>query len=163
MKNEIKQHLDKLNITCQYFTHEPVTSVDRGKEIYAHEGIEGIHVKNLFLRNKKGSQHYLLTVMADKEIDLKKISELVEDRKLGFASEDRLWKYLEIKPGSVSPLALVNDTERHVKVVFDEDIFKNDKIHIHPGINSQSVVMDTKDLQMYVESLSYEIFYIETT
>lgn len=159
MQDLITQQLEKLQIPYEHFEHEPVFTAEEGRKIYQQSGIQGAHVKNLFLRNKKGSQHYLVTVMADKDVDLKELSETVEDRKLGFASPERLDTYLRIKPGSVSPLALVNDAEKHVKVVFDEDIRNAEKIHIHPGINTESVVIAVEDLEQFVTSLDYEIFW----
>ncbi len=161
MQTQIQQKLEVLSISYEHFVHDPVTSVEIGKTIYKKEGIDGIHVKNLFLRNKKGSQHYLLVVLADKDVDLKDISTKVDDRKLGFASEERLWKYLQVKPGSVSPLALIHDKEVHVKVIFDEAIFEVDKIHIHPGINTESIVVSTQALKLYIESIGQSIQLIE--
>ena len=161
IQERIIHQLEALDIEFEHFRHEAVTSVAIGKEIYAREGIQGIHVKNLFLRNKKGSQHYLVTVLADKEVDLKKLSDTLEDRKLGFASSERLQKHLGIAPGCVSPLALINDTQLHTKVVFDADIDSSEHIHIHPGINTASVVITVKDLVRFVECLGFEIFWTE--
>ena len=161
MSNSILSLLDQLGISYQHFTHEPVFTCEEGVDIYAQHGITGGHVKSLFLRNKKGSQHYLAMVLADKQVDLKELSSQVEDRKLGFASPERLDKYLCVKPGSVSPLALIHDTERHVKVIFDADVQEMESLHIHPGINTESVVLAVSDLQKYVEHLEYEIQFIE--
>lgn len=147
----ILQALRELSIEFTHYYHEPVYTCEAAVEVYAREGIEGAQAKNLFLRNKKGDQHYLVVMAADKPFDIKAFSETVQDRKLGFASPERLWQYLQTKPGSVSPLNLVFDTEDHVRVVLDADFMTSDGMHFHPGTNEQTVYLQRKCLERWLD------------
>jgi len=159
---EILEYLDSAGFEYQLFEHESVTSVAVGKDIYTQNNIPGIQVKSLFLRNKNGKQHFLLIVPAEAEVDLRDISEQAQAKKLGFASQERLWKYLQVKPGSVSPLSLVNDSDRHVIVLFDQQVLEADMVHLHPGDNTKSVALAMTDLKDLMKSMSYEILIVQT-
>lgn len=117
--------------------------------------------KNLFLTNDKGTRHFLVTIAHDKRADLKKLGEYLGERHLRFASAERLKKYLGLTPGSVSPLGLINDTEREVRFLIDEDLLAQEKLYIHPNINTATVAIPTLDFKRLIGSLGYSIQPLE--
>lgn len=156
---DIYEVLQELGIEYEKYDHPPVFTCEEAEKYYSN--IEGAQIKNLFLRNKKGKQHYLLVVLSEKTVDLLKIAEIVNDHKLGFASPERLFQYLNLTPGSVSPFGLINDTENHTKVLVDQDILKHEKVHLHPNINTSSLVISVEDLQKYLANCGNEFSFVK--
>jgi Ala-tRNA(Pro) deacylase len=107
--------------------------------------------KNLFLRNDSGNQHYIITIAQHKEVDLKDLRKQIGSSRLGFASEDRLMKYLKLKKGAVSPLGILNDTSMKVKVYLDEDLRDSQVIGVHPNENDETVWLSFKAIKQVVE------------
>ncbi|HOK99062.1 MAG TPA: YbaK/EbsC family protein, partial [Bacteroidales bacterium] len=103
------------------------------------------HCKNLFFRNHKGNQHYLVVFDHCHDLRIHELERRLKQGKLSFASEARMEKYLGVKPGSVSPLALINDTEKHVHVFLDENLQHATKISFHPNVNTASIVISFSD------------------
>lgn len=103
--------------------------------------------KNLFVRDDKKRNYYLITVRGAKRVDLKEFGTEHGTRRLSFASADDLKKYIGVEPGSVSPLGLLNDEERKVKFFLDSE-FKDvtGRIGIHPNENTATVWLKTDDL-----------------
>lgn len=147
--------LSKKNIQYTVYEHPPVYTVEEAKKWTSH--IPGVHCKNLFLRNRSGKQHYLFVLEEDRTVDLKALAKLIGSSNLSFASEARLYKYLKIKAGSVSPLGLINDKERHVKVFFDKELDNNELSAFHPNVNTSTIVMNTKALFQFIGDLGYQI------
>lgn len=150
--------LDFLNnegIKYKVYEHKPVYTIGEAKRLTGD--IPGVHCKNLFLRNRNGDQHYLIVLEEDREVDLRVLSQLIGAKNLSFASEERLYKYLKLEPGSVSPLGLVNDETRHVKVYFDKDLCDAEETAFHPNINTSTIVINTKELFKFIEALGYKI------
>ncbi|MCH4886010.1 prolyl-tRNA synthetase associated domain-containing protein [Acidaminobacter sp. JC074] len=140
------------------YDHPPVFTVDQAKQHTSH--LPGVHCKNLFLRNRKGKQHFLFVFQEDRQVNLKDLSDSLGTSGLSFASEERLYKYLKLKPGSVGPLGLIHDCKKHVTVYFDQQIVESEYSSFHPNINTQTIVIKTKDLLRFIESLGYTIHYI---
>ena len=110
------------------------------EEAEAHwAGIDATHCKNLFLRNQKGSRHYLVVLTASKRADLRAVADQIGDGKLSFASPERLMTHLGLTPGSVSPFGLINDREHAVRVVLDRDFQTAARLAFHPNINTRDV------------------------
>src|SRR5215218_3459049 len=93
--------LTQLAIAFDRYEHPPIATGDEGLEHW--QGIDAVHCKNLFLRNQKGTRHYLVILSVHKRADLKVVAEQIGDGKLSFASAERLKSYLGVTPGSVSP------------------------------------------------------------
>lgn len=103
--------------------------------------------KNLFIRDDKKQNYYLITVKGDKRVDLKAFRKAQQTRPLSFASEKDLMNILGLIPGSVTPLGVLNDTEMKVKVFLDEDFFKHPGlVGVHPNDNTATVWLKTEDL-----------------
>jgi Ala-tRNA(Pro) deacylase len=102
--------------------------------------------KNLFLCNRPKTSFYLLMMCADKHFATRSVSDQVGSSRLGFADEEYLEKFLDITPGSVSVLGLMNDKENRVQLLMDEDILAGEYFGCHPCINTTSLRIKTKDL-----------------
>lgn len=148
-KEEVYLKLKELNIEYLKIDHIPIYTIDEanGLDIENKEYI----AKNLFLRDDKKRNYYLLVVKSNKKIDLNDLKNKINSRRLSFASSEDLEKYLKLKKGSVTPLGVLNDVERKVKVIIDEDILKEEIVGVHPNDNDATVFMKTKDLIRIIE------------
>ena len=160
-ENEVYKILNELKIEYDIHVHPAVYTIEEAEKYT--DGMKGARVKNLFLRNGKGNCHYLLIVNHDKKINLKLLSESLGEKRLSFASENRLKKYLSVSAGSVSPLGLINDKNNEVFVVFDKELTGYDFINAHPNINTKTLTMKFQDLQRVINYIGneYSIMQIE--
>lgn len=154
----VLNYLNEKNIRYQMFEHPAVYTVEEAQK-YADD-IPGIHFKNLFLRNKNGKKHYLLVLEENRKVDLKEIAQIIHAKNLSFASKDRLKKYLDLEPGSVSPFGLLNDHERAVEVYLDSAIKEGVLVAFHPNDNTKTLVLEAADLLKILRELGYELTMI---
>ena len=157
--NNIYDALDGYNIEYTYYEHEAVPTIELAMVHKKH--IPATHCKNIFLRNHKGSKHYFVVIEQSKDVNIRHLELLLKQGKLSFASEKRLQKYLGVKPGSVSPLGLIYDTERNSKVFIDASLKEAEKLSFHPNISSASLVIKTVDLEKFLNNLEIEWEYID--
>lgn len=144
----VLEYLKNNNIDFDLHRHPPVNTV---AEAEAHwKDIKGMHCKNLFFRNNKGKRHYLLVLESHKIVDIKAINSILNER-LSFASAERLQKYLGLKPGSVSAFGLINDSEKEVNLILDQDIKEADYINFHPNINTSTLTISGADFFRFLE------------
>lgn len=108
--------------------------------------LEATVCKNLFLCNRQHTDFYLLMLPGEKVFKTKELSSQLGCSRLSFASSEEMEKYLDITPGSVSILGLMNDTENFVRLIVDEDVLKGEYVGCHPCINTSSLKIATKDL-----------------
>lgn len=153
--------LAELGIPCERYEHPPIATGDEG--LVHWEGIDAVHCKNLFVRNQKGTRHYLVILPVEKRADLRFVSEQVGDGKLSFASAERLHKYLGVTPGSVSPFGLIHDHERHVRVYLDRDLKQASRISFHPNLNTRTLVLAFVDFERFLASTWNVVKYIAVT
>lgn len=132
-------------------------------EELAAAGVENIEyiLKNLFLRNANGKQHYLAAVCGEKTVDLKVIRAQLGCSALSFASEERLQKHLGLTKGSVSLFGALNDTENTVQVVLDREILKKPLVGAHPNENTATVFLTPQDLITVLEKTGHTVTYID--
>lgn len=142
-QKELYELLNRLSIAFDYYEHPPAPTIEEAKKYW--KDIEATHCKNLFFRNHKGNQHYLVVFDHRHDLRIHELERRLKQGKLSFASEARMEKYLGVKPGSVSPLALINDTEKHVHVFLDENLQHATKISFHPNVNTASIVISFSD------------------
>lgn len=119
--------------------------------------LEGIDVKNLFVKDKE-KNYALVSMDLHKRADLKKIAAELGFGRLSFCSPDELMHFLNIAPGSVSPLCILFDTEKKVKVLFDKN-FQNQKVIIHPLRNTASISLDFNDLLKFVNHYGHDFLF----
>jgi len=141
---------------CAYhlYEHPPVFTVIEASQHCAH--IPGAHVKNLFLRNKKKTAYWLITVPEDKQVDLLLLGDRLGFGRLSFSSSADLTAMLGIQPGSVTPLAIINDQAKRIKLIFDRDLLNEQDISIHPMENKATISLKLQDLLQFLEGYRHE-------
>ena len=138
--------LDALGIPFDRTDHpdEPATTMEVCARV---DAILGVHIcKNLFLCNRQKTRFYLLIMPGDKPFKTKELSGQMGISRLSFADEEQMARLLDVHPGSVSVLGLMNDNERQVQLVIDEDVLKEEFFGCHPCENTSSIRFSTRDL-----------------
>lgn len=138
--------LDKLGVKYQRIDHEAAMTMEACEEIDQTLGDNTIICKNLFLCNRQETDFYLLLMPGDKPFKTKDLSAQIQSSRLSFAKPEYMEKYLNITPGSVSILGLMNDLEKKVNLLIDEDLLKKPYFGCHPCINTSSLKFTTEDL-----------------
>jgi Ala-tRNA(Pro) deacylase len=128
--------------------HPPVMTVNEAARLLP--ALPGARTKNLFLRDGKGTRHFLVTVPGNRVVDLRALGTAIGAGRLGFASPERLRKHLGIAPGAVSLLALCNDTAHAVEFVIDAVLWQASAVQAHPLINTATMVMAHADLVRFL-------------
>ena len=156
---DIYEFLDSKNISYERHDHPAVFTVKEAKLLSPK--LAGAATKNIFLRDKKGSRHFLVTVPQDKQMDLKALSLALDSSRLSFGSPESLKTHLGIEPGSVSLLALVNDTENNVEVFIDREIWEDTAILCHPLVNTSTLVIPRESMERFLEKTGHRVQLIE--
>jgi Ala-tRNA(Pro) deacylase len=154
----VYQRLTALQIAFSRHEHPPVATVEEAERYWAD--IDATHCKNLFLRNQKGTKHYLFILKHSKKANLRAVADQIGDGKLSFASPERLGLYLALTPGSVSPFGLINDASHHVHVVLDRDLKSAERVSFHPNINTATVTLSFGDFLRFLESCANPFQYV---
>ena len=136
--------LDRLGVSYQRIDHEAAMTMEACAAI--DEVLDATICKNLLLCNRQCTVFYLLLLPGDKHFKTSVLSKEIGSSRLSFAAPEYMEKFLDITPGSVSVLGLMNDTENHVQLLVDEDILKGEYFGCHPCINTSSLRIATKDL-----------------
>lgn len=136
--------LDSLGVTYQRIDHEAAMTMEACEEI--DRTLEATICKNLLLCNRQETQFYLPMLPGDKVFKTKNLSAQIGSSRLSFAKEEYMEQYLDITPGSLSVLGLMNDKDRMVRLLIDEDVLTGEYIGCHPCINTSSLRLRTKDL-----------------
>ncbi len=157
-ESRVYQILEELGISYTRHRHPPVYTVEEAEKHWTE--ISGAHCKNLFLRNKKGNRHYLVILEASKAADLKALNKLLGEDRLSFASGERLMRYLGLEAGAVSPFGLIQDKDKHVKVVIDEDLKKAVAVNFHPNVNTATVGLSFSDFEKFLSWSGNPIRYL---
>lgn len=148
-EKQVLNVLEDLNINYRHFSHPPIPTIEEGLKHW--KNIDAQHCKNIFFRNHKGKRHYLVIIDYQQNLAIRDLEQRLKQGKLTFASEKRLKKWLGLEPGSVTPFGLINDTENHVHVFFDENLQKAKRISFHPNTNTATVDMPFDDFMKYME------------
>ncbi len=147
-EQEVYEALGALGIAFERFAHPPVFTVEEAERYWA--GIPATHCKNLFLRNAKGTRHYLVVLGHLKRADLRALSAALGDDRLSFASPERLMRFLRLTPGAVSPFGLIHDSAREVIVVLDSDLPGTERIGFHPNVNTATITLPTAEFLRFL-------------
>ena len=136
--------LDKLKISYQRIDHEAAMTMEACAAI--DKALEATMCKNLLLCNRQCTEFYLLMLPGDKHFKTSVLSKQIGSSRLSFAGGEYMEKYLDITPGSLSVLGLMNDRDHHVKLLVDEDVLRGEYIGVHPCVNTSSLRINTRDL-----------------
>ena len=148
LEKEIRVYdfLDKLGVEYQRVDHEAAMTMEACEEIDRTLGDGTAICKNLFLCNRQETNFYLLMLPGHKKFKTKDISKQLGVARLSFAKDAYMEEYLDITPGSVSVLGLMNDTENHVQLLMDKDLVQDEYVGCHPCINTSSLRLKMDDL-----------------
>ena len=146
LKKEVRVYdlLDELDIEYWRIDHEVAQTMEDCEEV--DRILDAVICKNLFLCNRQKTAFYLLMIPDMKVFHTKDLSAQIGSARLSFASPEYMEEFLDITPGSVSVMGLMNDKERRVQLLIDEDVLGGEYIGCHPCINTSSIRLKTKDL-----------------
>lgn len=146
LEREIRVYdlLDSLGIEYLRTDHEEANTMEACNAI--DKILEVVICKNLFLCNRQETEFYLLMMPGDKPFKTKNLSKQIGSARLSFASSEYMEKFLDIKPGAVSVMGLMNDKENRVKLLIDNDVLKGDYIGCHPCVSTSSMKIKTADV-----------------
>ena len=155
MEDSLKRWLANHDIHYTLHTHPPVFTVPEAREHCGH--IPGTHCKNLFVKNKKSGQFYLITISHEKRLDLNQFRRMIGAPKVRFASPEDLSEVLGITAGAVSPIGLVNDTEDKVIFMVDKKIWNAEEICCHPNVNTETLQIPKADFHKLIKATNTKI------
>ena len=161
MREVVLEKLNTLNIEYKEITHGEVYTIEE-MDALGKEYFEGAKIcKNLFVRDQKGKKHFLVVLPEEKRAPLDIIADKIGSTRLSFASEERLMKYLKLLPGSVTPLAVINDEQNEVEVIIDEALKNEEKVGVHPCVNTSTVLLSLDDVEKYIVSCGNKFKFIK--
>lgn len=156
---DIYQFLADHQIEYERCDHPPVFTVE---DVHRYvPPLPAAKTKNLFLRDGRGRRHFLIVVEGDKRVDLKALPDFLGCRRLRFGSPERLKNYLEVDPGSVTLLAVVNDLNKDVEVIIDDDLWKADAFQFHPLVNTSTLVITRDDIKRFLNKTGHKFKIIQ--
>ncbi len=165
-KELVYNYLQTNGIQYDEYDHPEGKTIEEAMRWWRNDG--SVHCKNIFLRNHKGNQHYLVCFDCQHDLDIHDLEQRLKARlqaagkaapgKLSFASPERMMRYLGLEPGSVSPFGLINDTENHVILFLDTHLQEADSLSFHPNDCTGTVVISQGEFMRYLSLIgnSYE-------
>ena len=157
---EVYELLDKLEIPYLRVDHEAAATVDDCHEV---DEALGIHIcKNLFLCNRQKTDFYLLMMPGLKKFKTKELSAQLGTARLSFAEAEYMEAYLNITPGSVSVMGLMNDKEHRVRLLIDQELLQDEFVGCHPCVNTASLKIRMKDiLEKFLPHVGHDYTAVE--
>ncbi len=150
---DLLRRLDELKIDATTHRHPPVFTVEENKRLRGT--LPGTHIKNLFLKDKKGAL-WLVVTLEDRAIDMKDLRRRLGAAQLSFGRPEVLREALGIDPGSVTPFAVINDPDGRVTVVLDRDLMEAETVNCHPLSNDATTAIAPEDLLRFLEACGHE-------
>ena len=150
-----------LENNIEYILHEHhAVYTCKEAEKYCRD-IPGIACKNLLLRNKKGTRHFLVILPAEKQTDLKKFAEIVGESRISFAGTEVLKEKLGVVSGAVSPFGLINNVDNTIELYIDRDVYDADIVGFHPNINTATLELSKEMLYKFLQAIGHKINIID--
>lgn len=162
LEKEIKVYnlLDSLGIEYERTDHEEANTMEACNEI--DKILDVIICKNLFLCNRQATQFYLLMMPGDKPFKTKDLSKQIGSARLSFGREEFMEEYLDIKPGAVSIMGLMNDTGHHVQLLMDKPVADSEYLGCHPCVSTSSLKLKTRDiLDKFLPAVGHEPIVVD--
>lgn len=148
--------LDQLAIAYERVDHEPADTMEACREIDKILA-PAVICKNLFLCNAQQTKFYLLMIREDKKFKTKDISKQINSARLSFAPAEKMQEYLDLAPGSVSVMGLMNDKDGQVQLLVDEDVFRSEFVGCHPCVNTSSLRVKTNDIfEKFLQAVNHD-------
>ncbi len=156
---KVLEWLERAEISYTWYEHPASPTIEEAKAHWREDGSK--HCKNLFFRNHKGNRHYLVSFDCDQSLAIHDLEHRLHQGKLSFASEQRMERYLGLKPGSVSPFGLINDTEHHVHLFLDKNLQAERLLSFHPNDCRATVVISRTEFERYLSLVGNTYEYID--
>ena len=141
--NQVYAKLTELGIAYESMAHAPVMTIEDCLE--NDQKLGAVTAKNFFLATKNMKNFYLCLTRPNARFKSSDISKQIGSARLHFGPEEYLERFLKLKPGAVSPMGLIFDTEKNVRLVVDSGLFETEKLAFHPCINTETLAMKTED------------------
>ena len=152
--------LDKLGIEYVRVDHEEANTMEACEEI--DRALGTAMCKNLFLCNRQKTNFYLLMMPGDKPFKTKDLSQQIGSARLSFAEAEFMEEYLNILPGSVSVMGLMNDKEQHVQLLMDREVVESENLGCHPCVNTSSLRLSMADLmEIFLPAVAHPPIMVE--
>ena len=158
-KKKVYDYLQEAGIPYESYDHPEAPTVEIAKQHWRKDGSK--HCKNLFFRNHKGNRHYLVVFDCDRDLAIRDLEQRLKQGKLSFASEQRMDRYLGLRPGSVTPFGLINDTENHVHLFLDANLQNEEKLSFHPNDNTATVVISQTGFRQFLDGCGNSYEFLE--
>ena len=158
-KETVLTYLDALGIRYDHYDHPEAPTIDIARQYWKPDG--SVHCKNLFFRNHKGNRHYLVVFDGNRNLAIHDLEHRLRQGKLSFASEQRMERYLGLRPGSVSPFGLINDTDNHVHLLLDKNLEQAPTLSFHPNDNTCTVVISQEGFRRYLDACGNSYEFLE--
>ncbi len=155
---DLFDRLAALEIAVTTHEHPPLHTVEESKALRG--SLPGGHCKNLYLRDRR-KRNWLLVTLEDLAVDLKALPERIGSDRLSFGSPDRLMEFLGVRPGSVTPFALINDGTQRVEVVLQAALFDHALLNFHPLVNTMTCAIGPDDLVRFIEACGHSPRIVE--
>lgn len=155
---ELYALLARHGIACTHHTHPPLFTVEDSRALRGE--LPGGHVKNMFMKDKKGSI-WLATCLEDRQIRIRDLEKEVGARNLSFGREDLLWEVLGVRPGAVTPFGLINDRERRVRMLLDTGLMHHDPLNFHPLHNEATTAIGRDGFLKFLSITGHEPLMVD--
>lgn len=158
-EDAIMAFLAELGVEARLHRHPPLFTVEDSQGLRGD--LPGLHIKNMFTKDKKGGL-WLVTCLEDRRIKMKHLDKAVDAARMSFGKPELLWQALGVRPGAVTPLALMNDrAERKVHVVFDSALNTDALVNCHPLHNRATVAMSSAELHRFVAACGHAVQHVD--
>ena len=147
--DDLLSFLDRNGIAYRRCDHPAVYTVEEAARLVPP--LPGAKTKNLFLRDKPGRRHFLVCVPAERQVDLRTLSDAIGCGRLSFGSADRLMARLGVEPGAVTLFAVFNDPGRTVELFVDADLWACEAFQFHPLVNTGTLVVSREAVTRFLE------------
>lgn len=152
--------LDKLEISYLRTDHEEANTMEACHEI--DRILDTLICKNLFLCNRQKTEFFLLMMPGDKPFKTKDLSKQIGKARLSFAESEFMWEFLKIRPGAVSIMGLMNDTENHVQLLIDKPVLEAEYLGCHPCVSTSSLKMKTSEVvNKFLKAVHHEPIVVD--
>ena len=165
----VLDYLDAHDIPYEVYNHPEGKTIEEAKQWWHDDG--SVHCKNIFMRNHKGNQHYLICFDCDHDLAIHDLEQRLKASlqavgqpapgKLSFASPERMMRYLGLESGSVSPFGLINDTEHHVILFLDKHLQEAESLSFHPNDCRGTVVIARTAFEKYLQCVGNRVEWLE--
>lgn len=153
VKMDLYQFLATQKIPYQRFEHPAVYTCQEANQLIPE--LPGVKTKNLLLRNKGGDLHFLVVTSDQKVVDLSLLGKELGTSKLSLASQERLKSLLNLEPGAVSLLAIINDAAQNVQVVIDSELYSSGALQCHPLVNTSTLVIPLSGIKKFLNKTAH--------